>query len=114
MDAMEKLTWDSEIAVGVLGKGGQYVLVPLGEPGPIPAEVLEDAARRGFKFCGVLAVLHGRAAVHCEPDIEAAGVMMLAAIGFAGQVADKIKQEQKGDGVCWLENLWNLTDPRES
>ena len=76
-------------AVGVLGRGEDYVLVPLTDAGPIPDAVLEDAHRRGFQFCGILAVTQGRAAAKCEPDPDAVSVMMLAAIGFAQQVAEQ-------------------------
>jgi hypothetical protein len=112
MDAMERVTWNADEVVGVLGRGEEYVLVPLNDEAPIPDAVMDDAHRRGFKFCGVLCVIEGRAAAKCEPDLEAVGTMVLAAIGFAHQVADKLKHQQRGDGVNWLRRLWTLPDTR--
>jgi hypothetical protein len=36
VDAMERLTGDSEIVVGVLGRGERFVLVPLNDAEPTP------------------------------------------------------------------------------
>ncbi len=111
MDAMEHLVCESEIAVGVLGRSEDYVLIPLDGHGPIPQRVIDDAKRRGFQFCGVLGIVNGRAAAKCETDTDAVGVMLLAAMGFAQQVTDKLKS--KDDGADWLERLWELPDTRD-
>ena len=112
MDSMERLTWDSEIVAGVLGKADRFLLVPLTEAGPISDEVMEDAASRGFKFVGVLAVINGHAAARCEPGMGASYTMMHASLAFAQQVADKLKDRQQGDSVDWLRRLWTLPDTR--
>ncbi len=113
MDALEKLVWDADDAVGVLGRGEDYVLVPLDGQGPIPQEAIDDANRRGFRFCGVLAIMNGQAAAKCEADPDAVGVMMLAAIGFAQQAAEKLKAKPKDEGAEWLRRLWELPDTRD-
>jgi len=108
MDAQQQLVWDSEISVVVLGKGTEFVLVPLGEPGPIPKEITEDAKRRGLRFCGVLGRFKdGSAGMECEPDVESMSVMARACFGFAG-----LLERQTGDSAEWLKKLWTLPDTR--
>ncbi len=114
MDAMERLTWDADIAVGVLGRGGEFLLVPLTEPGKISEAVTDDARRRGFRFCGVVAVTNGQASAQWEPYPDAIHTMLHAALAFAQEVADRLKPKQaQGDAVDWLERLWSLPDTRD-
>lgn len=112
MDATQKLVFDAEISVGVLGKGESFVLVPLTEPGPLPQAVLDGAKRRDLAFVGVLGVVDGEAFARCEPGVGAIYTMMHAALAFAQQVADRLRP--RGNGVGWLdlERLWELPDPR--
>ncbi len=81
MDAIEQLVWDSDEAAAVLGRGEEHTLVPFDGAG-IPEAVTKNGHRRGFQFCGVLALVGGRAAAKCEPDPESLAVMVLAAIAF--------------------------------
>ncbi len=112
MDAMKQLVEDAEFSVGVLGRAGEFVLVPLSEPEQLPKEILDDANHRGFRFCGVLALVNGKPSVKSEPDLDALYTVMHASMAFAQRVADKIKREKEGDAVDWLENLYHLPDSR--
>jgi len=54
MDAQEKLVFESDICVGVLGRGGEFVLVPL--TGEIDGAVTADALAKGYCYCGCLGI----------------------------------------------------------
>jgi len=110
MDATEQLVFDSDIAVGVLGKGGDFVLVPL--DGAIEA-AMEAAVLRGWNYCGCYAVTKtGQPGVRCEPDPDSIFTMMYAALAFAQLVAERLRPKPKGDGVEWIEALYRLPDTR--
>jgi len=51
MDAQQQLAWNCEDSVVVLGKGKEFLLVPLGEA--IPAS-LQFANVCGYTYCGVI------------------------------------------------------------
>jgi hypothetical protein len=111
MDAQEKLVFESDICVGVLGRGGEFVLVPL--TGEIDGAITADALAKGYSYCGCLGVTaSGEPGVRCEPSPEAASVMVLAALAFAQQIADRLRPPQKGDGAEWLTRLFLLPDMR--
>jgi len=106
MDAQERLVFNSDLAVAVLGRGGNYLLVPL-------ADAVDEAAREaeamGYRYCGVLALTRdGRAAAECVPDPDAALTMVRAALGFAMRFAKRLQ----GDSVEWCERLYRLPDSR--
>lgn len=109
LDEQQQLTWDSEVSVAVLGRGGDFVLVNLADP-------IEDASKeaqvKGFHFCGVLAVKSGEPIAKCESDMDSVYTMMHAGLEFARLVADRLKQQQAGDAVAWLGRLYTLEDPR--
>ena len=107
MDAIEQLAWDAEEAVGVLGRGEEFVLVTLGEP--LPDAVLEYAHRRKYRFCGVLAIVSGRGAARCA-DADAIPTMCAAAVAFGQQVAEKLKAER--GSADWLRRLFEIPDRR--
>ena len=46
MDESEKLVFDGEISYGVLGRGGEFVLIPINDA-PVE-DAMEAAADRGF------------------------------------------------------------------
>ena len=48
---MEKLVWNSEIAAPVLGKGVEFVPIPLSEPAPAS---LQLSKVRGYAYCSVM------------------------------------------------------------
>jgi hypothetical protein len=110
MDAQEQLVWDSEISMAVVGKGGDFVLIDLGE---VDDDVTKLALARGYAWCGVLGVKDGQPCANCEPNPDAALTMMHAALAFAQKVADRLRPPQKGDAVEWLESLYRLPDPRD-
>ena len=99
MDAVSQLVWDAEDATAVLGRGEDYLLIPLG-PGPIGPDIVEDAKRRGFRLCGALGTVNGRAAAKWEvADPDALAVMVLAVLAFTQGA------ETKDDSADWLERF---------
>jgi hypothetical protein len=110
MDAHETLVFDSEISVAVMGRGGEFVLIRL--DGGIDEAATEDAARKGYAYCGVLGVKDGQAGAKCEPNPDAIYTCLLASLAFAQLVADRLKQKPKGDGAEWLARLFELPDTR--
>ena len=104
MDAQQRIAHDCDRSVAVLGKGEDFVLVPL--DGPLDAALTKRAEERGFCFCGVMGLEDGLPVAKCEPGPDTAVTMMHAALVFAQQV--------KGPDVDWLERLWQLPDPRNS
>jgi hypothetical protein len=111
MDAQEQMVMDSEISVGVLGKGADFVLIPI-EDGPIDEAATEDALSKGYVYCGVMGVKNGQPGVKCEPNPDAVFTMMHAALAFAQQVAEMLRP--KGDELEFLERLYRLQDGREN
>src|SRR5258708_13337164 len=109
MDAMEQLVFDSEISVAVMGRGGEFVLVRL--DGGIDETATEEAARKGYAYCGCLGIKDGVPGAKCEPDPDCVYTMMHAGLAFAQLVADRLKQKPKGDGVECLTRLFALPDP---
>jgi hypothetical protein len=103
---------ESEISVAVLGKGGDFVLIRL--DGEIDASATDAALARGFSYCGVMGVKNGQASVRCEPNPDAAVTMLHAALAFGTQVAERLRPQPEGDGVEWLERLYQLPDTREN
>lgn len=112
-DEQERFALRSDFSCAVLGRGEEYVLIPL-DDGPIDEAATMDAARKGFWYCGVMGVINGVAAARCNPDLECQRVMMAAAFGFALKYAEHIRQKPNGDGdeVAWLEQLMRLEDAR--
>ena len=113
MDAVSQLVCDADDATAVLGRGEDYLLIPLGR-GPMDPGIVEDAKRRGFRICGVLGTVNGRAAAEVEAaDPDALAVMVLAVLAFTQQgAAEKVKT--KDDRADWLERLYSLPDCREN
>lgn len=110
MDAVSQLVWDASDATAVLGRGEDYLLIPLG-PGPINPDIVEDAKRRGFRLCGALGTVNGRVAAKWEAaDPDALAVMVLAVLAFT-QGDEKLKADDSAD---WLERLYSLPDCREN
>jgi hypothetical protein len=60
----------------------------------------------------VLALVDGKPSAKVEPDPDALYTVIHASLAFALCVADKIKREQDGDAVEWLETLYRLPDSR--
>src|SRR5437870_4021808 len=96
----------TSIVVGVLGKGAEFVFIPLDEK-EAHEKRIELSVARGMCFCGLMAYSPRtqESAAKCEPDPECITTMMHAAYGFAEFVRDrlakKIKAEQspRGYGV---------------
>jgi hypothetical protein len=110
MDAQEQLVMEGEISVAVLGKGAEFVLIEL--QGEIDEDATDAAREKGYTYCGVLGVKDGTAGAKCEPHPDCVFTMMHAALAFAQLVADRLKQKPKGDGVAWLQRLFELPDTR--
>lgn len=108
IDEQEQLAFDSEIAFGVLGRAGEFTLIPLA--GDEDGALTVEAFARGHRYCGVLAVVDGQAAAKCEPDMDAVYTMMHAGLAFAQMVADRLKP--KNDFVRFAEGLFRLSDTR--
>jgi hypothetical protein len=114
MDATEQLAFESEICCGVLGNGRDFVLIHLGTQGGMDQKAVEEAIAKGFVYCGILGVKDGQAGVQCEPDPGCIHTMMYAALGFARIVADRLREQPKGDGAEWLGRLYQMPDTREN
>jgi len=110
MDAEEQLVWDAEISAVILGKGEEFVLIPL-DGTPTPA-FLELAKARGYEYCGVAAYKDGQCSASCERNPGAVHTVMCASFAFARYVAAKTHLKPEGDGADWLERLATLVDPR--
>lgn len=112
LDAQEQLVWDSEVSVAVLGKGKgrDFVLVPL-KDAELDATELVETRSRGFFFCGVLGIRDGQPSAECS-DLDAAFVMMHAALAFAQEMAGAGRLRPKDDSAAWCERLHALEDPR--
>ncbi len=110
MDESEQVVFDSEFSCGVLGRAGEFVLVPLNE-GPVE-DAMAAARERGFAYCGILAVLDGQAGAKCAPNPDAVFTMLMAALSFARLAADRLRPKSEGDGVEWLTALLSLPDTR--
>jgi hypothetical protein len=108
LDAQEQLVCDSEVSVAVLGKGRNFVLVPL-QDRELDATELVETQSRGFFFCGVLGIKDGQPSAECS-DPDAAIVMMHAALAFAQEMAGRLRP--KDDSAAWCERLHALQDPR--
>ena len=113
MDAQEQLVWNAEMSVAVLGKGEEFVLISL--DGPIDEAVTIDALSKGYRWCGVMGIKDGHAAAKSEQHPDAIYTMMHAALGFAKQVAEKLRPKSDvGDELEWLERIHRLPDMREN
>lgn len=97
MDAQQKLVWDADISAAVLGRGTDFVLIPISHKEDTSAS--EALAReRGFSFCGVLGYFeNGRTEAKCEPNedpdlaLETVVIMASAVQTFAEYVVAKLK-----------------------
>ena len=107
LDSQERLVWNSDFAVGVLGSGEQFVLIPLkgGDASTVDA-LKQDAFGKGYGYCGVLAVVDGEAQAKCEPDLSAVYTMMYAGLAFAHLVTDRIRQNRADDFVRFAAGLY--------
>jgi hypothetical protein len=113
MDTHEKLVFESDACVAVLGRGtSEFVLVDLDEP--YDEAAAKELVKRGYGYCGCMAVRNGQAAARCQPDGESMQVMLLASFAFAQMVADRLKAAPKGDAAEWLQRLHDLPDTRGS
>lgn len=90
-----------EISVGVLGRGGEFVLVPTDQD---VEPAMEEAARRGWKYCGFFVVTRrGEPGVRCEPDPDSIYTMLLASLAFAQLVAERLKPKDDFEKFAeWL------------
>jgi hypothetical protein len=118
MDAVEQLVFESDIAVGVLGNAGEFILVPvLGiEPDNDTDTAKEQAIARGWHYCGVLAIKDGVPKADCEPDPDSILCCLLASLAFARLVCDRLKPlptSAAGDAVDFLTRLHELQDTRD-
>jgi len=114
MDEMKQLVWESEIAYGVLGRAGEFVLVPLVGEGGDGAQVA-SAIAKGYRFCGVVAARDNVPAAICEPDQDNLATMLNAGTAFAVIIAERIRREreQKPDGwLTFITKLSALQDDR--
>lgn len=113
MDGHQMLAHESEFTVCVLGKGEDFVLVPVSGDASSGETLCEYAAARGFSYCGCMGVVNGKAAAKSLPDLDSAFTMMHAAFAFASLAADRLKRPEGGDFVEWANRLWSLPDPRD-
>jgi hypothetical protein len=107
VDSSEKLVFDSETAVGVLGRGADFVLINL-TGGELDQAAIDEALSRGLEYCGVLAVSrNGQAGAKCA-SLDTLETLVLAAAAFGAQVAERLRPQPKSDGdaVAWLTRLF--------
>ena len=110
MDAQEKLVSVSTYSAVVLGKAGEFVLIPLGNG--IDENLTREAREKGFYYCGSMGVVNGQARAESEQNPDAMLTMLRASFAFAELAADWLRPKPEGDGVAWLESLYRLEDPR--
>jgi hypothetical protein len=105
----------TSIVVGVLGKGAEYVFIPLDEA-EAHAKRIELSVARGMCFCGLMAFSPRtkESAAKCEPDPECVKTMMHAAYAFDEFVRNRLRERvtTKDESVEFLERLWLLPDTR--
>lgn len=113
MDEHELLAFSSEFCCAVVGRGSEYVLVPMTGAAEIEEAVCDEWVRRGFAYCGVLGVIQGRAVVKCA-DHQSIATVMAASHEFARLVGERIRRQQitSGDWLSWICTLWSLPDTR--
>ena len=109
MDAMEQIVSECELCAAVLGKDGEFVLVPLGESGPLPDATVQLVKERGYLFAGVMGY-DGQVRVQAVMTRAAADTLKLACGAFARYLTHKLRPQQ--DSGEWLERLWELNDER--
>lgn len=113
--AMKQLVQDSEIAYGVIGRGSEFLLVPLvGAGGDDDGTWKSIAFAKGYSFRGVLAARNNvpSAALENPGDLD---IMLAAGTAFAEILADRIRREreQAPDGwMAFITKLHSLEDPR--
>lgn len=101
LSAQQQLVWDAELSCGVLGRGKEFLLIPLNRHTSPPV----DDSTQGFVFAGVLGLIRGEVVAVCEPKLLAMETMIRASVAFARQLhAPAIH----GDSVQFLERLYAL------
>lgn len=111
MDDQQRLAFDGEIAYAVLGRDGEFALVQLYVARD--EAVIAEARERGYRYCGVLAVIDGIPAARYDPDLDSVLCCFLASLKFAGLVSDRIQPAPKDDSVDFLTRLYALPDTRD-
>ena len=111
MDAQERLVSVSEFSAAVLGRAGEFVLVPLGNG--LDENLMREALDKNFYCCGYMGVVGGRAVAEPSPHPDAVLTMLRASFAFAELAADWLRPQPKSDAVAWLEALYRLEDPRK-
>lgn len=107
--AQEELVITGLCPTAVLGRGGDFVLIQLGEG--IDNTLTAQARAKGFVYYGVLAIRHGHGEASCEyeSNVDCLHTMMNAALEYARLHAEKLCA---GDTVEWLRALHRLADSR--
>ena len=114
MDPQQQLVFDSEISAAVLGKGSEFVLIPLPKQTPLDKAQVTRCNARGFLLAGFLGLKEGHVRVERESaHPEAAEPLLHGAIAFCLQNADKLQSDSSADSIRWLEQLYSLPDLRE-
>ena len=116
-ESQRQLMLESEFTVIVFGKGEDFVLLRAnGDDNDSDVSGAADAAQRGMKFCGVLALTQdGQPKADLNPDNPGAiYTMMFAGLAFVHLVADRLKSQAqpKSDSAEWLTRLFVLPDDR--
>lgn len=99
---------DPESAVMVLGRGGDFFLMPLDDGAPLPENLAADIATRQFRYCGLLSLVHGQPRVLAEPGGDLF-TLAVAGVRWATQLRCR-----RDDGADWLRALWALPDTRSN
>jgi hypothetical protein len=113
MTEQQQLVSDSAFSVCVLGRGQEFVLVPLDRD--IDSATTKMVTEKCFIPCGVMGILktgEARAAVAPGMDAESLTIMMRAGLVFAQLAADRLRPTPKDDFVQFAESLFALEDER--
>jgi hypothetical protein len=116
-ESQQQLMLESEFTVIVLGKGEDFVLLRAnGDDNDSDVAEAADAAQRGMKFCGVLALTQdGEPKADLNPaNPGAIYTMMFAGLAFVHLVVDRLKRQQTDDFVRFAEGLHGLEDLRNT
>jgi len=119
LDKFDLLIADSPLCVAVVSDAGamEFELIGL-KPAPLTTdesrEVAEHYAGRGFRYIGVVGLVHGvpRCALEAPLDASQSAALLTAFLTYCQAFLNKGPVQQKDDAVAWLETLHSLDDVR--
>jgi hypothetical protein len=115
---LEALSESSEFVAAVVGIGLHFTVIPLGSGLTEQVDrACEEAHEKGYKYCGLLAVVGGVAASRVCEEIPDAAYTLLAATGTFVQMFRDLQRAKPEptdttDFQRFADALWALRDDR--